>query len=165
MLSLSGSVSLELLPRFRECLASDQARVGVSLSFSIDPITGQRQISGVIDAQVEMTCQRCLQPVEVGLSDPIRLALLVSEDQEAGLEPEWDPWICIEPKLELAELVEEQLILALPIVILHDDEACINKLEYKVVPETVADEKEPSAANPFAVLSGLKAKKAKTESS
>ena len=107
-LSLSGSVSLELLPRFRECLASDQARVGVNLSFSVDPDTGQRQITGDIEAQVEMTCQRCLQAVGLELSDSIRLALLVSEDQVASLEPEWDPWICTEPKLELAELVEEQ---------------------------------------------------------
>lgn len=159
-LSLAGSVGLEALPRFKDCLASDDASIGVQLNFTVDPVTSQRQITGTLDAQVEMTCQRCLQPVAVALNDSIQLALLVSEDQVGGLEPEWDPWICAELKLELAELVEEQLMLALPIVILHADEACIEKLEYQAeTPSDSAESEQGEKDNPFAVLSALKVKK------
>ena len=36
-----------------------------------------------------------------------------------------DPWICEDHKLDLAEMVEEQLILCMPLVSYHDSGDCV----------------------------------------
>ena len=153
-LEVSGTISLQRLPRFRDYLASHSADITVHLGFATDR-DGQRLIRGELSARIEMTCQRCLQPLTRELQEPIRLALSGSdaESRLVSLDSPWDPWICTEDKLQLAELVEEQLILALPIVGLHDDTGCIDRLQYDNQPDH--PDTEP-ACGPFAVLGKLK---------
>lgn len=151
---IDGSIDLERLPRFRESLASDKADVRTQLAFAVDS-AGQKQIQGAITAQVEMTCQRCLEPVAVTIADTINLAVLADEAQVADLNPDWDPWICQEHKLELAEMLEEQLMLAMPIVSYHPDTDCIEGLDYQAKPVSDSQQQADSRANPFAVLKVL----------
>ena len=66
-----------------------------------------------------MLCQRCLQPLDLVVEDDINLVLVETEEKAKGLEELYDPWICETYKINLADLVEEQLLLALPIVCLH----------------------------------------------
>ena len=160
-LEINGSVELASLPRIREAAASDEIDVQISLKFVVDR-SGRKQIEGSLAAKLEMTCQRCLQAAPLELQESIKLALLVSEDQINGLDPEWDPWITTEPKLELADLVEEQLMLALPIVHMHEDINCIEDLDYRAetdgdLPESAENETD----NPFSILKQLKKNEAK----
>ncbi len=155
-LEVTGSVEIERLPRVREAAASDKVQIAIRLRFATDR-SGQKQIEGELTGSLEMTCQRCLAPAEVKLQESIKLALLVSEDQINGLDPEWDPWICIEPKLELADLVEEQMMLALPIVHLHEDRSCIQNLGYvREDDEEISQSAEKETDNPFSILQQLK---------
>lgn len=155
-LDVAGSIGRERLPRVLESAASDQLEVAVQLKFSVDG-SGQKQIQGELTASLEMICQRCLQAAPIDLRESIKLALLVSEDQLKNLDPEWDPWICKEPRLELADLVEEQLMLALPIVHLHKDSTCIEKLEYQPHDhDELGKSAERETDNPFSILKQLK---------
>ncbi len=153
---ISGSIDLGKLPRFRDSLANQQGKVAVVLRFSVNE-SRQRLIKGSLTAEVEVTCQRCLEPLGIQLQDDISLAVLEEEASAAKLDPQFDPWICTDQKLILAELVEEQLMLCMPIVNYHDDKACLDKLNYQQVQhELEGEQPEESADNPFAVLKALK---------
>jgi len=153
---LIGSIGLERLTRFRELLANDNAEVEVELEFSLNR-SKQQLITGEVRAKVEVACQRCLEPVLIRFSDNIALALVRRESDVAKLEKSLDPWMVEDHKLSLAELVEEQLLLGMPIVSTHEDVNCLTRLEYEKQHLDAPGEEEPAQGkNPFAVLKTLK---------
>ena len=68
-----------------------------------------------------------------------------------------DPWICEDHKLDLAEMVEEQLILCMPLVSYHDSGDCLSLKNY-VSGAHIEEDAASSASkeSPFAVLRSLK---------
>jgi uncharacterized protein len=159
---LAGFVALERLPRI-EKLANltghDPAAVRAEARLHFGRGSGgHRQITGIVSMQLPVTCQRCLEPVVIELRDDVALRVLLDEAEIADLEPEWDPWIEQDQRLLLAAIVEEQLMLSMPIVALHEAPAC------EVAAQPLATGAEPqelgqvddSASNPFAVLAKLK---------
>jgi len=149
---ISGNLGLDRLPRFRKTLANDQGFVSLELKFAFGEAK-QRLIAGSLQAQVNVFCQRCLKPLGIALADDIQLALVRDEEAAQRLDAELDPWICEDHKLDLAELVEEQLILCTPIVSYHESGECMTQRDYVAgedATESVASE------NPFAVLRSLK---------
>lgn len=105
-------------------------------------------IEGRISARLRITCQRCLQAMALDLD--ARPALAVGEWREAPegfdlLAPSGD-------NLVLAELVEDELLIALPDHPRHA--ACVPPLSPKVAAQP---EEAPERPHPFAVLAGLKA--------
>ena len=149
---ISGNLSLDRLPRFRKTLANDQGSVSLELKFTLSD-TKERLITGNLQAQVNVFCQRCLKPLAIELADDIKLALVRDEEAALRLRAELDPWICEDHKLDLAELVEEQLILCTPIVSYHESGDCISQKDY-VAGEEAAE--SVTTENPFAVLRSLK---------
>ena len=153
-----GSCSLERLPRFADCLASPDGEVSGKLRFGSTG-TGRRVITGSVSATVEVVCQRCLEPLSLELADTIQLALVESESesQSDSLEAAWDPWVVDGPKISIASLLEEQLMLCMPLVSYHRDERCVKALEYQQRKEPLDDSSGDRAAkNPFEVLKVLK---------
>lgn len=153
---LSGKVALQRLPEFRNSLASAQATIAATLQFGMDD-SGHRLIAGTVQADVEVTCQRCLSPVGIHMQDQINLAVVNDEAAAARLKPELDPWICPDIKLHLAAVVEEQLLLSLPMVCYHAEGECPRTLDYTVGASASDDESVDAAGeNPFAILQQLK---------
>lgn len=152
---IAGLVALERLSRFRTALASDKGSVYVELEFFNDEF-GRQIIAGRLRAEVQVVCQRCLEPLGIVLEDDIKLALLRDESKVALLDAELDPWICADTNLDLASLVEEQLILCLPIVSLHESPSCIGNLDYAVAVNSPGQSGTNDTENPFAVLRVLK---------
>lgn len=150
---LAGSVAIERLPRFRENLAEGEAEIAARLDFRKDN-SGQQIISGELEARVPVQCQRCLEPVEIALREPVKLALVQTEAQAKALPAELDPWLSEDFRLDLARLVEEQLLLALPIVSYHPEASCKPADFHQEDPE--AEPEEAPRPNPFAILESLK---------
>lgn len=151
-----GSCSFGRLPRFADCLASLDGEVSGKLQFGLTE-TGRRVIIGSVCATVEVVCQRCLEPLSLELADSIQLALVESESQIDSLEAEWDPWMVDGPRILIASLLEEQLMLCMPLVSYHRDERCVKALEYQQLREPLEDNSGDRAVhNPFEVLKVLK---------
>ena len=151
-----GSCSLERLPRFADCLASLDGEVSGQLQF-LTTEAGRRVILGSVTATVEVICQRCLEPLSLQLADAIQLALVESESQIDSLEPRWDPWLVDGPRITIASLLEEQLMLCMPLVNYHPDDRCIEALEYQRQREPrEGNNGDRAAQNPFEVLKVLK---------
>jgi uncharacterized protein len=70
------------------------------------------------DAVLELVCQRCLEPVELKVSEQLSLSLL---DESAGEEASEDAAALLDRgKFNPAVLIEDELIVALPIIPRHE---------------------------------------------
>lgn len=152
---LEGTIAVCAMPRFCELVAATQGDVQVTMKFDLDE-SNRRIIQGTLDTQAQIICQRCLEPMLIALHDEFRLAVVESVSKSESLPKSLDPWICEDIKLVLAEVIEEQLILCMPIVSYHDTN-CIEKLSF------AASQSKPNGTangagkpNPFDVLKRLK---------
>jgi len=150
---IAGSLPIAGFERFRQQLTSSRGEVNFTLTFGIDE-EYRRIISGSLSANADVQCQRCLEPVAIELADSFTLALVESEEQAARLPAELDPWMAPEDaRLLLADVLEEQLILCMPIVSYHDTDCTpANMAGARDESETT----QSSKPNPFAVLRDLK---------
>jgi uncharacterized protein len=105
-------------------------------------------------AKVPRECQRCLQPVLVPVEVDSTLRFVATEEEAAALdaEAEYDV-LALPPRCNLRTLVEDELLLALPVVPMH--ERCPQPLlQADAARAPPPDGEDP--ANPFAVLAALK---------
>ena len=154
--TIKGSIGLERLNRFQQILASDKGWIEVELRFSLDS-SRRRVVEGHLQAQVQVYCQRCLEPLAIELCDDIRLALLKDEAGSKDLDDSLDPWICEDHKLDLVCLVEEQLILCMPIANYHASRDCSERLNYsRPAGASLDNEQDRRKENPFSILNSLK---------
>lgn len=81
-------------------------------------------LQGRVAATLDAVCQRCLEPFQLPLAAELRL--LFAEDASAGIAGDgFEVWELEEDKLRLLDLVEEALIMALPLAAMHvDDTVC-----------------------------------------
>jgi len=100
---------------------------------------------------VPLQCQRCLQTMTQTLRVDRRFRFVRNEEQAAELDEESDDDVLALPtRLDLVALLEDELILALPIVPRHD--SCPQPLP--IQPAAEADEE--AAPHPFAALAALR---------
>lgn len=105
-------------------------------------------------AGLALECQRCLGPVAVVLDVDRALQFVPGEDQAAALDAQSeDDVLALSRWLDLRELVEDELLLALPLVPRH--EACPQPLPLADEP-ALPEGGEGERPNPFAVLQSLK---------
>jgi len=152
-MQVQGFLPMAALSRLAEILTDTNGRANARLRFDFDE-GRRRRIHGEVSAQVNVQCQRCLEPVSVQLSEPFDLALVSSEEMAKLLPVDIDPWLSSEDSLSLLEIIEEQLILCMPIVNTHG--SCRTAPLTRGTDSGVADEADGRKNNPFAVLASLK---------
>jgi uncharacterized protein len=145
---LEGAIPLSRFLRLADYLCDGRGDVRVKLQFHQGK-HGVLVIVGHMRADVAMQCQYCLDPVEVAVSAGLDLVLVDSaRSGTAGELP--DAIVLEEDNIGLVALVEDDLILSLPMVAKHGSGDCIGKLEY--------NQDEGPTDSPFAVLERLKQK-------
>ena len=152
-----GELSRDQLPRLAGLLADGAFYANASLRFELDK-RGRKIIEGEVEARLSVACQRCLKPLELRLADDIRLALVIDEAGAERLDDDVEPWIESEFKLDPTLIVEEQLLLSMPLAAYHDKTDCS--------PEVVGAKEaldfqghKDRKTNPFAALEALKTPK------
>ena len=101
-------------------LAGITGAVRVSLQFE-RLAQGARRMHGRIEATVETPCQRCLEPVRVPLRVEPDVLLKVGETSNDASDTDV---LAVNGPLKLAEYVEDELLLAMPMIPVHTDPAC-----------------------------------------
>lgn len=110
------------------------------------------------DTTVWLTCQRCLQPFEVPLKVDRRIRFVRDETQAETMDAESEDDVLALPRwLDGRELIEDELLLALPLVPRHA--RCPQALDMSTAADEQSDEAAGERPNPFAVLKALKAGK------
>lgn len=151
--TVRGTLKPLELPRFRELLAAGEGIVEAVLAFSRDE-EGRYLVQAVTDSKVTVTCQRCLQAMPVQLHTDSTLAVVWTDEQARQL-PSWlEPVIVTEEECSLRELVEDELMLAMPPFSYHEQVDC-NTVLADLNAEPDADE-PARRSNPFDVLAQLK---------
>lgn len=155
---ISGEIPIERFERFCQSLANRSGTARISLQFLVDD-QYKRVIKGELRADVQVHCQRCLEVTTIVLSDSFKLGVVDSESFIDRLPPELEPWICADNRLVLADILEEQLILCMPIVSYHEDDCHpaigITNHDNQSAWLSVEGNKQDKP-NPFAILQSLK---------
>jgi uncharacterized metal-binding protein YceD (DUF177 family) len=81
-------------------------------------------LEGEVATTVDAVCQRCLEPFRYSLSAELRL-LPTREGQGVSAGGDFEPWELDDEVICPADIVEEVLIMAMPLSAMHDTaEAC-----------------------------------------
>ena len=110
---------------------------------------------GKVSASLEVLCQRCLGPMGLNVDLELRHYFITSDAEEAQVPDGFEALLVGDKPMFLADIVEDELILGLPLVAKHADSACRAYPEYS----DTAGEAPGKDENPFAVLAGLKTDK------
>lgn len=120
---LRGSLLVRDMDRLAGYLHDTEGSVEVDLEFGIDE-SGTRYVRGRLQAVLHLVCQRCLQAFACPLDVPVLLGLVTAGRSDADVAERYEPLTLDEPAIELARLVEDELLLALPLVPAHAVEQC-----------------------------------------
>ena len=146
-----GRLPLSAFDRLRDSLFDAQGEVRFALAFDRDAL----QVPYVelrIEAQLPLECQRSLRRFELPLRLVQRLGLIRDEADEAGLPEGYEPLLVpADGMLRSAELVEDELILAVPVVAVAPGTDAMER-------DWPVEDAEQEQANPFAALAALKQK-------
>jgi uncharacterized protein len=139
-----GILPLEVFPRLRDMLASAAGEVSYSLAGMLDE-RGRPALRVKVRGTLSLRCQRCLEalPFEVASDEVLVLAATQSEIDAEPVDANLPDRLLGSEEMSVRDLVEDELILALPYAPRH--EAC----EARAAAE--ANEK----VSPFAGLSSM----------
>jgi uncharacterized protein len=112
------------LPRLREAGGHEGSSIEVNFQFA--QFDGRPTVSGQLRGVAVLTCQRCMQPVTIEVDDSFQLLIV---EQERSDEPGgYEPVVAEAARLDLRWLAEDQVLLAMPLVPLHEDPHCADAL-------------------------------------
>lgn len=154
-LQIVGEIPVSKMSRLSEMLYDDSGKVEIDMQFDIDT-TGTPFMRGQFVVTVNLLCERCMEPMAHSINIITKLALVRHEGMIEGLAEQYEPWILNDAKqVDPVLMIEDELILTLPLVPKHDY-SCLPEQLWQVGEEETEIEKPVS---PFAVLSALKSKK------
>jgi uncharacterized protein len=149
---VEGRLPLSALTRLRDSLVDAEGEVSFSIEFDQDPLKvpfAELKIAAELPLQCQRSLQRFLLPVNIEQ----RLGLIRSEAEEAALPPGYEPLLMPDDgMLRTVELVEDELILAVPVVPVMPGSETVER----DWPADEAAAPEPERPNPFAALAALK---------
>lgn len=145
--TLQGELQIASLTRALDLLADSAGRLAYRIEGRIGAL-GRAQLQLQVEGVLSLCCQRCLERIEY----PIELFSLLefvndeTELTQEELEDDSRDFLPQQKELDVAALIEDEIILALPSVPRHDSCA---------LPDA---EQGSAAVSPFSVLTGLKGK-------
>lgn len=146
---LKGEIDFKDMPRLQSSLNDKQGKATFEWQFFQDD-DKRPLIQGNIKATVGLICQRCLKPVAWVINQNVGLMIITQQHTEDDLPDGYEALELEHNPIQLISLVEDELILALPIIATHD--VCPdNQYQQAESWDEFRDEH-----NPFSVLKNLK---------
>ena len=155
---LEGGYSLEEMDRLHDSLLDSSGKVAVSLEFGVDA-EGIRYMKGRLQTELTLQCQRCMQAMQQPVDTAFALGLVRGNEAAEQLPSHYEPLLVEEENLFLRDIIEDELLLALPLVAMHEPSQCIDvnaQVESAQRDDDEDDTGESKKENPFAALAGLK---------
>lgn len=159
--TMAGTLPASRFQRFLQSVERVEGDIHAELDFRLDE--EQRIcVSGTLRVDVELVCQRCLQGFVQPLRCDLHLALVRSEAELETLPAAYEAVQVEREPVALVDLLEDDLILALPTVPQHaEGEAACRVPESregggKSSAQDAGDAPDGERENPFAVLRRLK---------
>ena len=116
---LEGEIELERLPRLKDVLHADSGNVSAGLRLG-KRSGGWLTVELRYEATVMLECQRCLEPLAHRVNERVEIALLENESMEKFLPEGCEPFLLEDGRFSPAQLIEDELIVSLPLVPRHE---------------------------------------------
>lgn len=116
---LERRLALTQMPRVAEAGALEGTHVTAQLEFG--HFEGRVTVAVQVHGELTLTCQRCLKPCKCGLEESAALAVVERDADE--VPGGYEPLLGDPEKLSLIGVVEEQVLLGMPLVPMHVDAA------------------------------------------
>lgn len=149
---LSGALEISELARLSDLLLEKKGVVEIDISF--DKEGRLAVIYGEIKVNLILQCQSCLERLNLPIETSFKLGMVSSLEEADKLVGDCDPLILENEKISLADLIEDEVLLALPDFPKHETE-CANK-RGEMPHEPIKENRVMNSNNPFAVLAKLK---------
>lgn len=148
--ALRGRLALSLMKRLRGMLVDDQGYAELELAFGkegrVDAVRGH------VEATLHLRCQNCLGMINWQVRSEVSLAIVTSLDEVDLLPETYEPLLQGEERTALKDIVEEELLLAIPMIPKHADNCRGQGTSLPCVDEPVGKHNE----NPFSLLAQSK---------
>lgn len=119
-----GNIAIATMRRLEDRLTGTDGSVVFTVKGACDP-QQRPMVELEVSGTLQMRCDRCLAPMDYRLALQSRVLLArpgaVPQDDE---DPETPEWIEAGQELDLAGLVEDEILLGLPLSVRHDQDAC-----------------------------------------
>lgn len=150
--AVERSLDLRQLERVADAGARKGTRVQAHLRFG--SFEGRTTVEVELEGVLVLECQRCLRPCNCSFGESEQV-MVVANDTD-GVAGGFEPFIGDAESLSLTALIEEQVLLAMPLVPLHDDPAeCGRAAGGKRVAAAQAPARPEDVQRPFANLREL----------
>src|SRR3546814_4255435 len=110
----SGGLPLSSVERLREVLVDDAGVLQVEQH--AEKSRGAKRLQGTVNGELALSCQRCDARIAWPLQIDIDLRLVETEEEEQAVLHEADPYLVQDDRLPLREIVEDEILLALPML-------------------------------------------------
>ncbi len=117
--TLRGEFAIELLTRLKGLLHSAAGSVSATLDFE-QRTDGWLGVELGYRADVDLVCQRCLEPFRRGLADNVKVVMAEASALPAVTPEGFEPFELVDGRFQPAELIEDELIVAIPLVPKHE---------------------------------------------
>jgi uncharacterized protein len=114
---LERESGLSQLPRLVEAGALAGTRVHALLGFAT--FEGRVTLEARVEGVIVLPCQRCMRPCECAIDESALLAVVAGDAEE--LPGGYEALLGDAERLSLGELVEEQVLLGMPLVPMHEN--------------------------------------------
>ena len=146
-----GQINTQEMPRLDSALGESSSNIEVVLEFS------RRNkiivVMGRISGNLMLQCAACLEAIDFPIDINLNLAIVKDDSLIAILPEGLDPKVVEDGRLMLSDVIEDELVLALPDIARHDE--CPIELR-KVSASADFVEEVNVKVNPFKVLEGFK---------
>lgn len=151
---MAGIVDIADMSRLEPALVGSEHKAEVTLEFGID-VEKLRYMKGHIKAKLGLICQRCLKPIDYFIDDELALSPVFNENEANQLPSCYEPVMIGDHETQsLTALIEDELILRMPIVALHENQDCAPWHTNNA--QAIALDTEDATNHPFAGLADLK---------
>jgi uncharacterized protein len=104
---------------------------------------------------LELLCQRCMRPMPWRVDSTSPVLLIESESEAEGAPVAWETYLAADGRLSIGALASEELLLALPIVPLHENADDCEVADKRLAGTPARAAAEPVMVRPFADLRAL----------
>lgn len=152
-----GTYPLARFTRLGPLLQNTNGNVEAELEFGIDD-DGVSFVTGWVRGELTVQCQRCFGPLMIPVDARVSIGLVKDDEQTRNLPEHYEPFLLSDDRhVALPELIEDELLLALPIVPRHSHECAATLAAILDTVTAAAEDVVPvKRENPFAALKTLR---------
>jgi len=134
------------MERLGPLLATPDGHIDFRLDFLQDS-DGVNIVESECCTALSMQCQRCFNPVAIEIHTHSHLVVVASEEAARDIPADCEPLLFNGENLDLARMIEDEILLALPIAPRHEHEQC-----HAGTRDSLAGNR---GKNPFSILKNL----------